>query len=50
MLPQRHPKEYYSENIYSFNVPDFTKTKVDFDAYEAGREIASDKRVETMVR
>lgn len=49
LLPQRHPKEYYSESIYSFNVPDFTKTKVDFDAYEAGREIASDKRVETKV-
>ncbi len=50
MLPQRHPKEYYSESLYSFNVPDFTKTKVDFDAYEAGREIASDKRVETKVK
>ena len=49
VLPQRHPKEYYSESIYSFNVPDFTKTKVVFDAYEAGREIASDKRVETKV-
>lgn len=50
MLPQRHPKEYYSESLYSFNVPDFTKTKVDFDAYEAGREIASDKRVETKAK
>lgn len=50
MLPQRHPKEYYSESLYSFNVPDFTKTKVDFDAYEAGREIASDKRMETKVK
>lgn len=50
MLPQRHPKAYYSESIYSFNVPDFTKTMVDFDAYEAGREIASDKRVETKVK
>ena len=50
MLPQRHPKEYYSESIYSFNVPDFTKSKVEFDAYEAGREIQSDRRAETKVR
>ena len=50
MLPQRNPKECYSESLYSFNVPDFTKTKVEFDAYEAGREILSDKRVETKVK
>ena len=50
MLPQRHPKEYYGKSLYSFNVPDFTTTKVDFDAYEAGREIVSDKRVETKVK
>ena len=49
LLPQRHPKEYYEESIYSFNVPDFTKTKVDFNAYRAGREIASDRRLETKV-
>ena len=50
MLPQRNPKEYYEESIYSFNTPDFTKTKVEFDAYHAGLEIISDKRVETKVR
>ena len=50
MLPQRHPMEYYSESLFSFNTPDFTKTKVEFDAYEAGREIESDKRVETKVK
>ena len=50
MLPQRHPKEYYGESIYSFNTPDFTKTKVTFDAHQAGREIASDKRIETTLQ
>ena len=50
MLPQRNPQEYYSESIYSFNTPDFTKSKVDFDAYNAGREITSDHRIETKVR
>ena len=50
MLPQRHPKEYYDESIYSFNTPDFTKRKVDFEAREAAFEVLSDKRVETKVR
>ena len=50
MLPQRNPKEYYEESLFSFNTPDFTKVKVDFDAYHAGLEIASDKRVATKVR
>ncbi len=50
MLPQRNPQEYYSESIYSFNTPDFTKKKVDFDYYSAGKEISSDQRIETKVR
>ena len=50
MLPQRRPKAYYDGSIYSFNTPDFTKARVDFDAHDAGREIASDERVATMVR
>ncbi len=50
MLPQRHPLEYYTESIYSFNTPDFTKAKVDFDAYNAGLEISSDQRTVTKKR
>ena len=50
MLPQRNPQKYYQESVYSFNTPDFTKAKVEFDAYRAGREILSDHRVETTVR
>lgn len=50
MLPQQNPKEYYDESIYSFNTPDFTKRKVDFDARNASFEVMSDKRVETTVR
>ncbi len=50
MLPQRHPKEYYDESIYSFNTPDFTKRKVDFDDRSASSEAISDRRVETKVR
>lgn len=50
LLPQRHPSDYYSTSLYSYNTPDFTKSKVDFDAYHAAKEIMSDKRVETNVR
>ena len=50
LLPQRNPQHYYESSLFSFNVPDFTKSRVDFDAYNAGREILSDKRVETKVK
>ena len=50
LLPQRHPFDYYSTSLYSYNTPDFTKSKVDFDAYHAAKEIMSDKRMETNVR
>ncbi len=50
LLPQRNPQHYYESSLFSFNVPDFTKSHVDFDAYNAGREILSDKRVETKVK
>lgn len=50
MLPQRHPREYDDGSFYSFNTPDFTQRKVDFDNYAAAHEIMSDQRVETSVR
>lgn len=50
LLPQQNPQKYYSETLYSFNTPDFTKTRVDFDAHAAAREILSDERVQTKVR
>ena len=50
MLPQRHPKNYYDESVYSFNTPDFTKRKVDFNDRAAASEVMSDRRVETKVK
>lgn len=47
LLPQRNPWEYYDRTLYSFNTPDFTSSRVRFDAHVAGREILSDKRVAT---
>lgn len=50
LLPQKNPLKYYEEMLYSFNTPDFTKDKVNFDRDAAYREIVSDNRVETMVK
>lgn len=38
LLPQRNPRKYYERLMYSYNVPDFTKSKVDFDARKAASE------------
>ena len=50
LLPQRHPREYDERSLYSFNTPDFTKKKVDFDVRQGSSEILSNKRVETKVK
>jgi hypothetical protein len=50
LLPQRDPQKYYGETVYSFNTPDFTKNKVEFNAREAAHEILSDERVQTRVK
>lgn len=47
LLPQENPLEYYDATLYSFNTPDFTKEKVDFDLSAAYREIISDERTAT---
>ena len=49
-LPQENPWEYYDESLYSFNTPDFSSKKVDFDSHAAAREVMSDKRNKTKVR
>ena len=50
LLPQNNPEEYYSRSLYSFNTPDFTKTKVDLDSRAAVDAILSDERISTKVR
>lgn len=50
MLPQRNPKEYYRDLLYSYNTPDFTSRPVKLDARALGRSIESDERVGTMVK
>lgn len=45
LLPQRDPKRYYDRMMDAYNVPDFTRTRVLFDAREAQRQVfAKDKK------
>ena len=50
LLPQKNPKEYYERLMYSYNVPDFTKTRVDINSRKAAGDILSDERQSLTVR
>lgn len=50
MLPQRDPRRYYSRMMYSYNVPDFTKTKVDIDQSATADAILDTKRQRITVK
>ena len=50
LLPQRDPMKHYRENFDSYNCPDFTLTKVDFDVKKARKEIFSGKRKQVTIR
>ena len=50
LLPQRNPKEYYRQSLYSFNTPDFSSRRIKTDARTLGQQIESDRRVETTLK
>ena len=50
LLPQRNPKKYYAALFDAYNVPDFTRVKVDFDIHEAQRQLFSGERVAVTMR
>lgn len=50
MLPQRNPKRYYTQSMFSFNTPDFTSKPVETNAREMGKRIESSQRVETNIK
>ncbi len=50
LMPQRNPRKFYDNMFDAYNVPDFTKTKVDFDVREARKLQYSDERVNVRVR
>lgn len=50
LLPQRNPKKFYAECFDSFNCPDFTKDKVDFDVKHGARQCLDGDRENVKVR
>ena len=50
LLPQRNPYKYYLEMMDSYNCPDFTKAKVDFDARKAHCEVFANERTQVKLR
>ncbi len=44
MLPQKNPRHYYERLMYSYNVPDFTKTKVEINSKTTANAILSPVR------
>ena len=50
VLPQKNPREFYHSTPYSYNVPDFTKEKVQFDTRGVYEEVFSDERVKASVK
>ena len=50
LLPQRNPWKYYHGLFDAYNVPDFTKTKVDFDIRETRNQVFSDERPKATLR
>lgn len=49
LLPQRNPREFYRRMMHSYNVPDFTKTKVELDAHEFRDKLIGQKRINVTV-
>lgn len=50
LLPQRNPRTFYREMMHSYNVPDFTKTKVEMDAHEFRDKLLSNKRLNVLIK
>jgi hypothetical protein len=50
LLPQRNPRKYYQELMDAYNVPDFTKNKVELDAHEAYRQVFDNKREQVKIK
>ena len=50
LLPQRNPKKFYRLMLDSYNCPDFTQEKVQFDARKASRECLDNGRVQVKVK
>ena len=50
LLPQKNPWKFHHNTLFTFNVPDFTKTRVDMKTRGLFKEAFSDKRVQVTVK
>ena len=50
LLPQENPWQFYHSSVYSYNVPDFTCDKVEFDVHGAYDEVFCDKKQQATVK
>lgn len=50
MLPQQNPRRFYRERFFSFNVPDFVVSPVNFDSHKASGIINDESRRDFNVR
>lgn len=49
-LPAMLPREFYRAMMHSYNVPDFTKTKVQIDAHEFRDKLISNNRTSVTIK
>lgn len=50
LLPQKNPREFYDRTLFSYNVPDFTKKKVEINIRYVASTIRGDERIPTKLR
>ncbi|MGX8697022.1 MAG: TolB family protein [Prevotella sp.] len=50
MLPQRSPKEYYRQSLFSYNTPDFTSVPVATNKQRLQQTILEPTRVKTVIK
>ena len=50
LLPQRNPREFYTNSLHSFNTPDFTTDKVYIDPRATYDEVFSDERTQVTIK
>lgn len=50
LLPQKNPKHYYERMMQSYNTPDFTSEKVEFDQRSAASEVLGGKSTQIKAR
>lgn len=50
MLPQSNPRRFYRDLFFSYNVPEFISSPVDYDSHAAAEAIDKEERIQMSVR